>query len=266
MSKKIEQTKGFLSLRGEIYGLSKEPFETGSKKTLNLTIKTTEGKRVPVKLGNWSNSQLKVKYKCEGMDSAVDVLESDAIDEIKDVFSDGDSVFVSCRVDVNTYKDGSLDFYVNKIFIAKEKIDFNASDFKEVNALETTAIISEAPEKGVQKVMFATYRGETLERELIINDGDIQAYFDECNVGDEVKIVLNVTKEPIYDESQKSDNKETKVKKTLKGGVQTTGGGKGKIIGTLDILTVEDVVLDSEVKGKYTMLDLKGEAPDDMPF
>lgn len=271
MAKKIEQTKGYLNLRGEIYGLTKEPQLIGGfKRILRLTIKTTEGKRVPVILGDRIESKLTVKYKCEGMDKALEVNEAEAIDLVQSCFTDGDSVFVKCRQDVNTYKDGSLDFYIGSIFISKDKIDFEASNFNEVNELTTTVIAVEKATKGVQKVAFANYKGETLIKELIINDDEIQGYFDTLEVGDLTKVVLNVTKEPIYDTTQQKPKDGEKTVRTLKKGTVAVGNqSNGKMIGVLDILEVTDVMLDDEEKAKYTKEDLNlvaEESDDSMPF
>lgn len=270
----VEQTKGYYKIRGEIYGVSKEPYENNSSRTLNLTLKTAEGNRVGIKVGKWLNSSLTLKMKCEGMDEAVELNEQEAIDEIRASFNEGDSVFTNCRAEINTYNKGSVDFYINQIYIADKKIDFKAGDFEETNELNIPAIIIGKAQNGKIEVAFADYKGEMLKRILSIEDKDMYEYLEEnAQIGDLMKFMIKVVHKPIYDKTEdKQNNSEEKVRKTFKGRQIGGNNSKGKIVGVDEIYTLTDIDLEKVEKAKYTKEDLisilsNNEVSDsDMPF
>lgn len=264
----MEQTKGYLRLKGEVYNLEKETYENSSSRTQTLIIKTSDKNRVKINLGKWKNSSLNVKMKCEGMDKAIDINEQEAIEEIKASFNEGDTVFVNCRMDVNTYKEGSLDFQLSNIYISENKIDFAATDFEEVSELKTDVVITEKIKDGIQKVALVTYKGDKLIRNLIVKDQDIAAYLkDEVNVGDVLNVFINIGFEPVYGEKEESKTDES-ARKTFKN--RNVGGtnSKGKIIGNKEVFVITDIDVEKNQKGKYTVeeLGLETQSNDDMPF
>lgn len=271
----INETKGYLSLRGEVYNLGKAAYENqgGTIRQQKLTVKTSENHRVGITLGKWKNTNLNIKMKCEGMDKAIQVNEQESIDEVKASFVEGDSVFVNCRSEINT-KDGSIDFLLNNIYIADKKVDFAAADFKETSELSMQAIIAGKVENGVQPVIFANYRGETIRVNLNVKDEDIVTYLSEnAEVGDLVKLFIYVVIEPIYEEKKEdtSKNKEqarTTLKNRTIGG--DNSGGKGKIKGMNQIFEITDIDIAKTEKAKYTAEELglttKTVSDNDMPF
>lgn len=283
MGKKIEETKGFLAIRGKIFGLdNKEAFENEYKRNLSFGINTSKDNGIFITVGGWKNSQLTVNVKGEGMDKAVKVTEQEAIDEIQGLFKNGDSVFIGLRADINTYSK-RIDYVINKIFIADEGIDFEAGDFEEKNELSLPSIIAGKLDGNKQKVVFATYKGEILEQIITIEDKDILDYFkNDVSVGDIIQSTLRVVKKPIYEEVEESkeDKPEEKVRKTFKG--KSVGGTqqkkRGKIIGNIDLLILDDIEAlpvdkndnTKSVKGAYKLSDLALEktdnSSDDMPF
>ena len=275
MTKQIEETKGFLAIRGKIFGLdNKEAFENDYKRSLSFGINTSKDNGIFVTVGGWKNSALTVNVKGEGMEKAVKVTEQEAIDEIQGLFKNGDSVFIGLRADINTYSK-RIDYVINKIFIADEEIDFDASDFEEKNELTIPAIITEKLKADKQKVIFTTYKGEPLEQELTIEDQDIKGFFDkEVKVGDVVPVILQVVKKPIYEEVEetKEDKPVEKARTTFKG--KSVGGTqqkkRGKIVGNIDLLVIVDIDTEKIKKSEYKVADLGLEktdnSSDDMPF
>lgn len=267
----FEQTKGYLNLRGVVYGIdNKEPFESEYKKSLNFRIKTSKENTLFVQAGGWKSSSLNVKLKGEGMEEVVDIPESDVADEIAAFFKDGDSVFLQARADINTYSN-RVDYTVSKMYILDKELDFEAEDFEEVNELNIPAIITDLPKDRIQKVLFATYKGETLEQDLEVNDDDVLEFLNEnVNVGDLVPFTLRVGNEPIYEIVEvEGDKKEEKPRTTLKG--KKVGGskkGKKKITGNKSFVEIIDIDTEKIVKGKYNAQDLpaKVEEGEDLPF
>lgn len=266
----MEQTKGYLRLRGEVYNLEKEAYENSSNRKQTVILKTSENNRVRTMIGQWKDTTFNVKMKCEGMDEPVEINEQEAIDEIKASFNEGDTVVVNCRLDVNTYKDGALDFYINSFYIADKKIDYSAKDFEETAELKTDVIITDKFKNGVQKVAFANYQGNLLYRNLVVKDQDVAEYLTEnAEIGDVMNVFINVGYEPIF--AEKSEEKSTEpARKTLKN--RNIGGqsSRGKIIGNTEILEIIDIETSKTQKNKYSSeeLGLNDNAPEDgdMPF
>lgn len=275
MSNKVQQTKGWLSLRGKIFGLdSKDPYENDYKRSLGFGIKTSKDNTIFVQVGEWLNSKMTVKLKGEGMEETVDVSEQDAIDEIKGLFKDGDSVFVGFRVEVDTYKK-KLKFLLNKIYIMDNELDFDSDNFKEVNDLDMFAIATDVIKDNKQKVAFATYRGDIIEQDLKVCDEEIEEYLKEnIEAGDLVKLNMKVERRPIYEEVGNSSNDSTtnKERRTLKG--KKIGGNKGnkkvKIKGYDESLIITDIDIDKIEKSKYSLDDLglieTHQEDEEMPF
>lgn len=272
---KVAETKGYFNVRGKIFGLdNKEPYESAIKRSLSFRINTSKNNALFVNVGEWLNSTMTVKLKGEGMEEVVDVTEQEAIDEIKGLFKDGDSVFVGLRMNINTYKK-KIEFLVNKIYILDKELDFEADDFEEVNELNTSAIIISEPSEGSQNVAFADYKGEMLPQSLTIEDSEIQEYFNEnAEIGDVLRLTLKVVKRPIFEETEEDTKKEDKkeeVRTTLKG--KKIGGNsnkpKRKIIGNEELLIVTDVDVMKTDKKKYSVEVLQltnKEEEADMPF
>lgn len=267
---KIEQTKGNLNVRGKIFGLDKEPYENALKRSLSFRVNTNEGNTLFVSVGEWLNSTLTVKIKGEGMEEIAEVTEQEAIDEIKGLFKDGDSVYIGLRMDVNTYSK-RIDYKVSRIYMLDKEIDFAANDFEEVNELNTSAIIIEEPKKGSQNVVFTNYKGEMLPQTLTIEDEEIQEYFDEnVGVGDVLRLTLKVVKRPIFEDIEDAGETKAETRTTLKG--RKLGGNnkaKRKIVGNEELLIVNDVDVVKTDKSKYTAKQLQLETTggeQELPF
>lgn len=250
----MNETKGYFSLKGKIWNLSnKEAKDFGVKRFLSFGIQTDKDNSLFVQVGEWKNTKLNIKLKAEGETEVTSLNEQEAIDRIRTSFKDGDSVFVNMRVEVDTYNK-RLNYLVNALYIENEPIDFNSADFKELNELNTSAIITEKPSNRKVNVGLVTYKGDMLELELSLSDNDVNDYFEEkMKVGDLAKVTISVNRKPNYVEGEVTDAEPTR--KTLKG--KSAGGGSGKRVIDKDnpyteSLEIIDVDLDKTEKSKYT--------------
>lgn len=245
----MEQTRGYFRVEGKIWGLAnKNPFTngTGSMRSLSFGIQSSKENSNFVQVGQWANSPLSVKVKAEGMEETFEIPEQEAIDYIKEHFKDGDSVYLNCRAEVNTYKQGRLDYIVSQIYIKSEPIDFDTEDFEEVNELNQAVVITEKPENGRVKVGVTNYHGQMIEQELVLEDEDVREYFEEnVRVGDLMKLSIYVHNKPIYE-----GEGEVTTRTTLKG--KTVKSGGKKIKDRKLQLEVTDVDIQATEKSKYT--------------
>lgn len=241
----LQQTKGYFRLKGRIWGLNnKKAYENGSIRSLSIGLQTSKENSLFLQVGEWKNSTLNVKVKGQDMEEVVEVREQDAIDLIKETFKDGDSVYINCRPQVNTYKK-RIDYVVGQIYIEKEAIDFDSSDFAEVNELVQSVVITEKPTGSSVMVGLATYKGELLEQELALKDVDVKDYFSEnVKVGDLMRLTLAVRNIPIYEGEGEATERKTLKGKNLK------SGGK-KIVDRKLEIEVIDVDIDATKSKEY---------------
>lgn len=222
----MEQTKGYFRLKGKIWGLNnKEPFTngTGTIRSLSIGIQSSRENSNYVQIGKFASGKLNVKIKGEGMEEVLEIPEQQAISKVKEIFKDGDSVYVNLRVEPNTFT-GKLDYLVSQIYIEKEPIDFNADDFEEVNELTQTIVITEKSENGLVKGGIVSFSGQILELDFKLEDKIVKEYFqDNIKVGDLVPVNIYVFNKPIYE-----GEGETTERTTLKGKVKKSGGQKIK--------------------------------------
>ena len=124
----MQQTKGYFSTKGKIWKLNNnEGHEnpTGTMRSLSFAVQTQKDNTIYVQVGKWANSKLNVKIKGKDMENVEQINEQELINKIKDLFKDGDSVYISCRSDVNTYKEGRLDLLVNQMYLSDKEINFD---------------------------------------------------------------------------------------------------------------------------------------------
>ena len=218
----MENTKGYLSLKGKIWSLNnKEPRDFGATQSLSFGLQTSKDNSLFLQLGEWKNTTLNVKIKGSDSEKTEEINEQEAIKKVKELFKDGDSVFVNLRSEVDTYRK-NIKYLVNQIYIEKEPIDFESPDFVEINELNQSVIITEKPENKSVKVGVTTYKGEMIEQELKLSDNDVNDYFTEnVKAGDVMKLTISVNRRPNYIE----DSAETE-RKTLKGKSVKSGGKK----------------------------------------
>lgn len=255
----MEHTKGYLTLKGVIWSLdNKEAMENSATRHLSFGLKTSKDNSLFLQVGEWKNTKLNIKIKGEGMEKPEEVNEQDAIDQIKEIFKDGDSVFINARASVDTYRK-KLNFYINQIYIEKEPIDFDAEDFVETNELNQTVIVTEKPLDRKVKVGMTTFKGEMIEQELQLSDNDIKDYFDEnVKVGDVMKLSISVNRKPNYLEEEKGDAGTER--KTLKGKSVKSGNSYRKIDKDnpyTEFMEVTDVDLEKTEKQKYEKSDIR---------
>lgn len=217
----MEQTKGYFRLKGKIWGLNnKEPFtnETGTIRTLSIGIQSSKENSNYVQLGKWANRPMNIKYKVEGMEKAEEIDEQTAITNFKEMFKDGDSVYVNLRVEPNAFT-GKLDYIVSQIYIEKEPIDFNSESFEEVNELMQPIVITENPSDRNVTAGIITWDGKMIELDLKLDDDIVNEYFQEnIKVGDLVPVNIYVFNKPTY-----SGDGEESERTTLKGKKKTSG-------------------------------------------
>ena len=156
----MEQTKGYLRLEGKIWGLNnKEPFSNSVKRSLSFGLQSSKTNTNYVQVGDWKNSKLNVKLKANSDDEVTELNEQEAIDFVKSNFKDGDSVYLNIKADVDTYHK-KLNWIVSQMYKKSEVIDFDSSEFEEVNELNQVIVITEKPSNGKVKAGVTTYKGE----------------------------------------------------------------------------------------------------------
>lgn len=250
----FEQTKGYATLRGKVYGIDgKEPMATGSKTTLRIRVNTSKGNSVFVTVGGWDNSQLHTTLKAKGMDKSEEFLSPEVPTLLADYFADGDSVFIQGMVEVNTYKEGRLDINATKIFASTDEIDFDAEGFDELAEINIPAIVNGDYSDGKLPVIFATYKGATIEKELVVEEEPIKEFLKDVKAGDLLPTTIKVKNMAVY-----GDSEEVKPRKTLMG---RSIGSKKTIVGTESSLVLVDIDVDKIELGKYKDIE-----DIDMPF
>ena len=258
---KKEQTKGYALLLGEIYGVdNKEPRKTEYRNELNVRIKTTKEDYIFVKVGGFLSSRLSVKLKADGMEQADEVPMGEVADVVADYFKDGDSVLVRCSVDVNAYKEGSINLVANGIYMCKEPINFEDKDFRERNEVTIGMIAGTTLNDDGIVGTFVNYRGEEVSKNIKVNYQPIKDYLKDIKEGDLLQVILKMYSRPIYEEGEDDNGS----KKTLMG--RSLGRSKRKIIGNEEVIEMIDIDTERTERGKYN-LDL-GIATDDqdLPF
>ena len=261
----MNQTKGFTTLRGQIFGVEKEPTRTDYKNTLRLRVKTSEDNSVWVTAGGWNTSKLSVNIKADGMEQYDKIPEADIADTLADYFRDGDFVSIKARVDVNTYGEGRLDQYLSGIYHAEE-IDFTSDEFEERNEMNIPAVITRELTGDELVVSFANYKGETVTQTLVARNEIINEFLGTVNVGDLVPMSIKIVNKPIYEEVEGSEQTESKQRTTLLG--RNIGGNSKKnrkIVGNINELEIIDIDVEKIVKGAYAAEDL-GVADQESPF
>lgn len=222
----MEQTKGYFRLKGKIWGLNnKEPYtnSTGTIRSLSIGIQSSKENSNYVQLGKFANGSMKIKYKSEGMEEVLEITEQEAVSNFKEMFKDGDSVYLNLRVEPNAFTK-KLDYLINQIYIEKEPIDFDSESFEETNELLQPVVILEKPSDGKVSAGVVTYDNKMVELELSLDDKIIGEYFSEnIKVGDLVPVNILVFNKPIY-EGEGGVSERT----TLKGKVKKSGGLKIK--------------------------------------
>lgn len=251
----MEMTKGYLRLKGVIWGLNnKEPFTNDYKRSLSFKLNTSKENSLFLNIGGWKNTSLNVKIKGEGMDKPEEVNEQDAIDRIKELFKDGDSVYVNCRADINTYNK-RIDYIVNQIYLEKEKIDFNSEDFEEINELVMPIVIIDKPKNGTANAGVVDYRGNMVELKLSLTDEDVNGYFlENVKVGDLLKPTMQIVNKPNYVDGAE----EVPVRKTLKGKMISEGSSaRRKQDGYISKIEVVDLDVDKTESRKYSREEIR---------
>ena len=258
---KKEQTKGYALLVGQIFGVdNKEPRKTEYKNELNVRIKTTKEDFVFVKVGGFLSSRLSVKLKADGMEQADEVPMGEVADVVADYFKDGDSVLVRCTVDVNAYREGSINLVANGIYMCKEPLKFEDEDFRERNEVTIGMVVSGELKDDTIVGTFVNYRGEEVSKNIKVNYDPIKDYLETIKEGDLLQVILRMCSKPIYEEGEDDNGS----KKTLMG--RSLGRSKRKIIGNEEVIEMIDIDTERTERGKYN-LDL-GIATDDqdLPF
>ena len=259
---KKEQTKGYALLVGEIFGIdNKEPRKTEYKNELNVRIKTTKEDFVFVKVGGFLSSRLSVKLKADGMEQADEIPMGEVADVVADYFKDGDSVLVRCSVDVNAYKEGSINLVANGIYMCKEPINFEDKDFRERNEVTIGMVVSGELQNDTIVGTFVNYRGEEVSKNIKVNYQPIKDYLKDIKEGDLLQVILKMYSRPLYEEGEDDNAGKT----TLMG--RSLGRNKRKIIGNEEVIEMIDIDTERTERGKYN-LDA-GEMPnelDDLPF
>lgn len=260
---KLEQTRGYAFLIGEIYGIDgKEPTNNGSRNTLRVRIKTNKTNSVFAVVGGWNNSSMICKLKAQGMDTAEEIPVGEVADVLQDYFHDGDSVLVRGTIDVNTYKEGRLEVNVSGIYTTTEPVDFDADNFEERNEITIPAIVSDEFDGKELKVKFVNYKGLDIDQTLRVEYEPIKQYLSEVKAGDLIPMTLSMINTPIFEEV--TTTKEEKARTTLMGNKIGGGNAKRKIVGSDNYLLIIDIDTEKALKGEYVINE--GSKSSDLPF
>lgn len=251
----MEQTKGYTGLHGKIWGLNnKEAKDNGTTRYISFGLQTAKDNSIFIQVGKFKDTKLNVKMKNADTEKAEEYNEADAVDVIKTMFKDGDSVYVNLRNEVNTYGK-KIDLMISQIYIEKDLIDFNTDEFEERNEMHQTVVILETPKKDIVKVGVADFKGAMIEQELRLTDEDVKNYFlENAKKGDLMRLTLRVVRKPIYEDGEATVSN-TKERKTLKGkvvGGNNSGYTKRKVSSYEEYLEVTDVDVEKTEKKKYT--------------
>lgn len=264
MANLIEQTKGYGIIVGKVYGIEgKEPRKNDWLSELRIRVKTSNDHTVWVKVGGFLSSRLNVKLKGKGMEEAEEYPMGEVADVLQDYFTDGDDVLIRCSVEVNAYKDGSLDLVANGIYACKEEIDFDSKDFEERNEVTIDMVVQGELRGNTMVGTFANYKKQEVSKTIEVNYEPIQDYLKDIKVGDLLKVMLKMTTEPIYEEGEVKEEK--KVSKTLMGRKIGGGNSRRKIVGNKETIEMIDIEVDKTVKGKYD-LSAEVDTGDELPF
>lgn len=286
----IAETKGYWTLRGKIWGLNnKKIYENEYTKDLSLGIQLSKNNSNFIGINTFKNitnvyvSQGKgktrsipysernnlnegenligVSIKYGGMEKSKTVVELDAIQEIKDKFKDGDSIFVKCNTKLDTYHN-KLGFQIQQMYISKDEVDITAEDFNERNEFVQDIIFMgiDDDKKGLKILgKVADYRGILMDVEFITNNEEIMPFINSCKVGDLVKLGGKVMRTPIFEEvedlSKPSNNEFTPIGKVPSGYGEKKNNKFKKITGYEEYIEIESV-LDCE-KSKYSREDIR---------
>ena len=255
----VQETRGFLKCKGKIWSIdNKEAYTNDYVRSLSFGIQTDKDNTIFVQVGEWKNTKMNVKIKGQGMDEVEEINEQDSIGRIKELFKDGDSVFVNLRAEIDTYNH-KIKYLVNQMYIENEPIVFENEEFVETNELNTPIIVTGLAEEKIIRAGMVNYKGQLLETELSLSDNDVNDYFKEnIVVGDLVKVTIQVNRRPNYIEgdAEPEEPKVDETRKTLKGKIIGDGkksdSNKRKIDGFIESLEVTDVDTVKTEKGAYT--------------
>jgi hypothetical protein len=185
LAQNLERTRGHVKLRGKIVGLNNDKAMRGGTsskgsnwKAVSFFVETSHGNRVRVEImgseGNvyaynqelretkqlaWSErNKVPEGYNLIGItvrgkndEDQKDLASYEAIDYIKDNFTDGESVFVSGQIDFQEYENrqgqkvASKRININRIYHTDD-IDFTADTFQETASFEQDIVINECIE------------------------------------------------------------------------------------------------------------------------
>lgn len=264
MAKELQQTKGYVFLVGEIYGIdNKEPVKTDYKNTLKVRVKTNKTNSVFAVVGGWNNSSMSCKLKAQGMDVAEEIPVGEVADVLQDYFHDGDSVLLRGSVDVNTYKEGRLDINVSGIYATSEPVNFDAEDFEERNEITIPMIVSKKFNGNQIGAKFVNYKGEDIDQTLRVEYEPIKEYLADSDLGDLIPVTLSAMNVPIFEEVPEGNGE--KVRKTLMGRKIGGNNSKRKIVGSDNYLLIIDVDTEKVAKKEYEIKQ-EEDTSNDLPF
>lgn len=257
----MEQTKGYLRLKGKVWGLDKAEAkvnETGSIRSLSFRINTEEDNSLFIQVGKWANTSLTIKVKGDGMEKVEEFNEQNAINKIKEVFKDGDSIYVNCRAEVNVFTK-KIDYLVNQIYIEKEPINFKSDEFTDTNELKIPIIITERCEGNIVKAGVTDYKGNIIELELSLEDEVIENYFKESvKVGDLIRSEIKIVNKPNYTDKPNESETNEKGRMTLKGKIiEQKQEGRRSFDGYISKLEIVDIDTEASTPKKYTREEIR---------
>ena len=194
------------------------------------------------------------------MEKAEEIDEQTAITNFKEMFKDGDSVYVNLRVEPNAFT-GKLDYIVSQIYIEKEPIDFNSESFEEVNELIQSVVVTENPSDRKVTAGIITWDEKMVELDLKLDDDIVNEYFQEnIKVGDLVPVNIYVFNKPTYSGDGEESERTTLKGKKKTSGQKITGRELEYQITDVDTTKVEKRLYDREIIRKTRELTQEGKS------
>lgn len=220
-TKKLEETKGSFTLKGIIRGLSndnsvREGVTRSDKdyKAISFDIETSPNNRVRVEMFGMERDVIFYSSKAKqskripfenrnktnlmgyrlmgvninhtgGKSDRKTLIEYDAVDYIKENFSDGDTVYVTGQLDFSQYENkhgeniNKTGFKIQSITKQKEELDFEVEDFQPHAFFKQDIVVTELMEENSKLYIHCKiikYKGELADATFVVESNRLKKF------------------------------------------------------------------------------------------
>ena len=188
----LEQTRGYLKIKGSIFGLDSCHFyENDYTKTMRFGVMTSSLNSNMLTFKYWfDGNSLEVIIKRNKFDKPYKYTKSDVHDKLKETFKDGDYVFAKAIVDISGYM-GNIKI-VNQVVAIY--VDSNNSE--EINDFDQTMVFDYL-EHNILHCKLIDYNGKSIDYNNFIIDDSLLGEFECMNFGDLIRCSGKVVNEPL---------------------------------------------------------------------